>query len=173
VLRWNFSNVVGNTALILLLAAGAWAVLVDQRDKAAARTATESEVTRYRIAFARQKAKALKRFLMVEFGADWCEDCVVLAQHLKNGVSGAYFQKHFEILTVDTGHSDRNLDVAESLGVDMNHGIPAALFFAPDGRRIGATNHGELEPARTYSSDEILQFLREIVEQQRITAPRQ
>jgi thioredoxin 1 len=169
--RLNFRKVIGNAALILLLATAAWAVLVDQKDKAASRPATESEVTRYRIAFARQRAKALHRFLMVEFGADWCEDCVVLARHLREGASGDYFQKYFELLMVDTGHSDRNLDIAASLGVDMSHGIPAALFFAADGRRIGATNQGELEPSRSYSSEAILRFLKEIVEQQRITKP--
>ena len=49
--------------------------------------------------------------------------------------------EHFDVVGVDVGEFDRNVDVARALGIDMNQGIPAAVFFAPAGiqssRRVG------------------------------------
>jgi thiol:disulfide interchange protein len=161
----------GNCALLLLLATAVGAVIADQKDRAAIRPASESRVSQYRIEYAQKKAQALHKILMVEFGADWCEDCVVFERHLSDGPAHDYFQKHFMLLKVDIGQSDRNLDVAESLGLDLNHGIPAVIFYGPDGRQIGATNNGELEPSRNYSAKQILQFLKQVAENGTINKP--
>jgi len=61
--------------------------------------------------------------------------------------------------------------VAAELGVTLSKGIPVAIVFDPDGNVIGTTNEGELEPARHYSSKQILRFVKDIVEQSRITYP--
>jgi hypothetical protein len=46
-----------------------------------------------------------------------------------------------------------------------------AIFFDATGRVIGATSNGELEPARHYTSPQILKFVRDVVEQSRILPP--
>lgn len=142
-----------------------------ERDKAAARPAPEAKVTQYRMDYAMRKAKAQHRYLMIEFGADWCEDCQALARDLQSAPARDFFQNHFELLTIDIGHSDRNFEAADSLGVDLSHGIPAVVLFAPDGTRIGATNHGELEPSRRYRPDQILSFLKTAVERRTVVDP--
>jgi protein disulfide-isomerase len=123
------------------------------------------------IAHALKIAREENKFLMVEFGANWCEDCVALAHNLEQGETRNYFEKHFVVLKVDVGQFNRNLDVAKSLGVDLDKGIPTAVFFAPDGNKVGATNKGELEPSRKYGSKQIYAFLREIAERRVITTP--
>ncbi len=50
-------------------------------------------------------------------------------------------------------------------------GFPVAIFFGPDGQLIGATNEAELEPARRYSSRQILMFLEDIAERSLIASP--
>jgi thiol:disulfide interchange protein len=167
----NIRTIVGNVLAIALLATAVWAFVVDQKDKAATRPATENQITQYRLDFALKKARAQRRFLMVEFGADWCEDCRVLARNLDDESTRDYFQSHFNLLGIDIGHSDRNFKAAEILGLDLSHGIPAAVFFAPDGSRIGATNNGELEPSRNYRPAQILAFLRDVTERRIITTP--
>lgn len=162
------------TANVLAGALFATAVLAFrtiEHDRAASRPAPEAQVTRYRIDYALRKAKARQRFLMIEFGADWCEDCQALARDLHSPAAGDYFQDHFEFLNIDIGHSDRNFEAANALGVDLDHGIPAVVLFAPDGTRIGATNNGELEPARNYSPQQIRAFLQAVVEQRIIIKP--
>lgn len=131
---------------------------------------SEGRVSKEKVDKALAKARSQQKFLMVEFGANWCEDCIVLAQTLEKGETRKYFKTHFEVLRVDVGRFDHNLEIAKSLGVEMN-AIPTAVFFAPDGERVGATNKGELEPARKYGSKQIYEFLKDVAERRLITDP--
>jgi thioredoxin 1 len=117
-------------------------------------------------------ARQRRHFLMVEFGADWCGDCRALAANLDSPELREYFKRHFDLLRVDVGQFDRNVDMAKSVGVDINQGIPTAVFFAPDGKRIGATNQGELASSSLLGPDQIQTFLRAIVEQYCVTKPK-
>jgi thiol-disulfide isomerase/thioredoxin len=123
------------------------------------------------LAAAQARARAARKNVMVIFGANWCGDCIVLHRLLDEPETRAYVHAHFEVVAVDLGRWDRNLDVAEKLGVNLDKGIPAAAFLAPDGSAIGNTNQGELEPSRNYHSDMILRFLREVAEHHKITRP--
>ena len=169
----NFRTTVGNALLLMMLGVALAAAITIQRDRnnRYPRPPSDSEVTRVRLDQALRRAKALNKYLMVEFGGDWCEDCVVLHRNLEADVTRDYFQEHFILLRVEVDHSDRNLDVAKSLDAGVEHGVPAAVFFAPDGSRIGATTRGELEPSRNYDAQQILTFLKAVVERRVITNP--
>ena len=120
---------------------------------------------------ARRQAARERRFLMVTFGANWCLDCWTLHNHLSSEPVASYTRDHFRFVNVDVGKFNRNRDVAESLGVSLTRGIPVAVFFGPGGEIIGTTNNGELEPSRHYSSQQILKFVRDVVERHRVAAP--
>jgi len=120
---------------------------------------------------ARSRAHAAHKLLMVTFGANWCADCRALHRQLHTEPVLGFVAAHYEVVSVDVGDFDRNLALARDLGVDLQMGIPVALFYGTDGRVIGATNHGELEPARTYTSRQILAFLQDIAQDGRISAP--
>ena len=82
-----------------------------------------------------------------------------------------YTDELFDFVFVDVGKLNQNRQAAERLGLDLNRGIPVAVFYAPDGALIGATNEGQLESARYYSSKQILKFVRDVAERSRIAAP--
>jgi len=124
------------------------------------------------IAAGKARAEATGKLLMVTFGANWCPDCLTLHKNLEDPLTRDYAQSMFEIVNVDVGEFDKNADVAKELGVAVN-GIPLAVFFSPDGRPIGDTRRGELEPSRHYTSREILGFLREVAEYRRVVSPDQ
>ena len=123
------------------------------------------------ISEARAQAKVERKFLMVTFGADWCIDCRTLHHHLNSEPVAGYAHDLFRFVFVDVGKFNQNRDVAESLGVSLFRGIPVAIFFDSDGELIGTTNEGQLEAARKYSSKQILKFVRDIAERDRILAP--
>jgi thioredoxin-like negative regulator of GroEL len=108
---------------------------------------------------------------MVTFGANWCMDCRTLYRNLNNEEVADYARDLFLFVNVNVGKFNRNRQLADELGVDLSRGIPVAIFFDPDGRVIGTTNEGQLEPARRYSSKQILRFLRDIAERERVLAP--
>ena len=123
------------------------------------------------VAAARQRAKEEGKFLMVIFGANWCIDCRTLERRLKSSEVAEYTTDRFDFAHVDVGKFNNNLDVASEYGINLQRGIPVALAFAPDGTVIGVTNDGELDPARFYSSQQILRFVRNIAEHSKIIAP--
>ncbi len=119
----------------------------------------------------REKALQDRRFLMVTFGANWCPDCRTLHSRLKSREVADYTEDRFYFVNVNVGEFDQNADIAAELGVTLARGIPVAIFFDIDGRIIGTTNAGQLEPSRRYSSKQILKFMRDVAERSRILAP--
>ncbi|HET8696821.1 MAG TPA: thioredoxin family protein [Gammaproteobacteria bacterium] len=122
------------------------------------------------IAAGKARAAASGKLLMVTFGANWCPDCLTLHKDLEDPVTRDYARHTFEMVNVDVGEPGKNADLARELGLDLN-GIPLAVFFGPDGRPFSDTSGGELEPARHYSSHDILGFLREVAVHRRVVSP--
>ena len=120
---------------------------------------------------AREQARSESKFLMVTFGANWCLDCRTLHHHLTTEPVASYTADLFQFVNIDVGKLNQNRDVAASLGVSLTRGIPVAIIFDRDGSLLGSTNDGELEPARYYTSQQILKFVRDIAERQRVIAP--
>ena len=126
---------------------------------------------RQEVAMARDEALREQKFLMVTFGANWCMDCRTLHRRLKSEDVKKYTEGRFLFVNVDVGKFNQNADLAKELGVTLSRGIPVAIFFDPEGEVIGTTNEGQLEPARRYTSKQILRFVRDIAERSQITTP--
>jgi thiol-disulfide isomerase/thioredoxin len=120
----------------------------------------------------RERAAASGKMLMVAFGANWCPDCLTLHRNLQDTDTHAYLEKHFELVTVDVGDAKKSAAVHRDLGIDVTV-IPLAVFYAPDGALVGDTRAGELKPSRHFSSRDIRDFLREVVDYHRIVSPDQ
>lgn len=121
---------------------------------------------------ARQEARTSGRMLMVIFGGNWCADCRVLHQRLEESPVREYVAQHFVIVGINIGQMDANLNVADQLGVTLKRGVPAAAIFDSRGKPVGFTNQGELEPARQYSAQQVLTFLRNVAEKRLIEKPK-
>jgi thiol:disulfide interchange protein len=119
-----------------------------------------------------QRAAASGKMLMVTFGANWCPDCLTLHDNLHAKETSAYIDKHFEIVQIDVGDANKSAAVQRDLGFSVN-AIPLAVFYSPDGERFGDTLRGELKPSRHFSSRQIRDFLREVVDYHRIVSPDQ
>lgn len=102
---------------------------------------------------ARNEARQNHKFLMVEFGADWCSDCLELARTMREPETQPFLQ-NLNLVKVDVGEFNRNLEIARSLGVDVNQGIPAAVFFPPNG----------IPPSREVGNAQILAYLHRFVQ---------
>jgi thiol-disulfide isomerase/thioredoxin len=127
-----------------------------------------------RAAIEQGKARAVAsgKMLMVTFGANWCPDCLTLYRNLADAETHAYLEKHFELVTIDVGDAQKSAAVQRDLGIDVTV-IPLAVFYWPDGQLVGDTHAGELKPSRHFSSRDIRDFLREVVDYRRIVSPDQ
>ena len=124
------------------------------------------------VADGKARAAATGKMLMVTFGANWCPDCLTLQANLRAADTRAYAEKHFEMVHIDVGDSRKSAAVERDLGIAVNV-IPLAVFYSPAGEFVGDTFAGELKPSRHYTSREIRDFLREVVDYRRIVSPDQ
>lgn len=75
--------------------------------------------------------------VLIVFGANWCPDCLRLdpAIHDRNGKLG---DERFNIIKVDVGRFDKNMDLARSYGNPVSKGIPGAAIVTPQGETLYA-----------------------------------
>jgi len=79
-----------------------------------------------------QDARSARKALLVEFGADWCSDCQELARELQHEPLNTCLHEGVKVFKVDVGEFNRNLDIANELGIDIRNGvIPTAVFLSP------------------------------------------
>ena len=142
--------------VLYLLAAFSAAVL------AAALPYDESADAKAGVQLALVAARSSHVPVLIVFGANWCEDCRALDLALQDGRSAALVAKSFNLVKVDVGNFDRNLDIAAAYGNPIRKGIPAAVVVSGDGKVLYATKAGELADARRMSETGIYEFFKRV-----------
>jgi thioredoxin 1 len=106
-----------------------------------------------------------KRVLVV-FGANWCPDCRALDREFHaGGKTARLVAGRYEIVKVDIGRFDRNLDVAKLYGEPIAKGIPSVVVVTPTNEVVYQTKAGELADARSLGADGIYGFFRDKADQ--------
>jgi Thiol-disulfide isomerase and thioredoxins len=107
-----------------------------------------------------KEAKADNRPVLLDFGADWCPDCVVLGKLFQSGTVKPVVSD-FHVVAVDVGQFDRNVAVAAKYGLDLKRsGIPALVVIGPDGKVRRTTNDGSFANARTMTASQVMGVLK-------------
>lgn len=104
-------------------------------------------------------AKQTHRNVVLDFGADWCPDCVALDHDFQSSAGKPILQKNFVVVAIDVGQFDHNMDLSHTYDDVAKVGIPGVAILGPDGRLLVATSDGSLSNARTLSADQIASFL--------------
>ena len=108
------------------------------------------------------QADSTKTSVIVVFGANWCPDCKVLDIALKSGTSAKLLARDFQIVRVNVGHFDTNLDVAKMYGVPLEKGIPAVAILSPQNKVLYVTKDGELANAQKMGETGICDFFKRV-----------
>lgn len=135
------------------------AVLVSIAAAAASPPYSESADAHAEVAAALATSKADGKPLLIVFGANWCPDCRALDTAMSRGELARFTSSRFNVVKVDVGNFDRNLDVAERFGNPARQGIPAAVVVSPANEVVYATRRGELSSARSLGDAGILKVL--------------
>ncbi|MFC6840540.1 thioredoxin family protein [Xanthomonas theicola] len=78
--------------------------------------------------------KKAHRPTLRSFGANWCGDCRALDVSLHTAKNPALVNAHFEVVKIDVGNFDHNLEPSRADGDPIEKGIPAAVVVGADGR---------------------------------------
>ena len=81
---------------------------------------------------ARARARAGHKLLLIDLGGNWCLDCRILAGTIELPEVGIFVRRHYELVTVDVGRFDKNLNVPARYGITQRlEGVPALLVIDP------------------------------------------
>lgn len=85
-----------------------------------------------KVAAAAARAKAHHKLLLIDLGGNWCPDCRILAGTLELPEVKAFVHAHYEVVTVDVGRFDKNLQIPAHYGITRRlDGVPSVLVVDP------------------------------------------
>lgn len=99
-----------------------------------------------------------KRVLLI-FGANWCYDCHVLNLALRHSQLAPLFQAAYEMVDINVGEFNTNLDLAQKYHVPLEKGIPALAVLSSSGKLLYSQQDGQFQAARSLGPEDLIRFL--------------
>jgi len=107
-------------------------------------------------ALARAETRGVRALLVL--GGNWCHDSRGLAAKFQTPDLAALIAAKYELVWVDVGRRDRNLDVAKRFGVGDLLGTPTVLIVSPAGDLLNADSVHDWRDAASRSEAETLAY---------------
>ncbi|WP_417608475.1 thioredoxin family protein [Parasphingorhabdus sp.] len=101
-----------------------------------------------------------KRVLLV-MGANWCHDSRALAGWLAEPRFAAMLDAKYELVYVDVGYKDRNIDIAQRFGLDAIKGTPTVLVLSSGGALLNRRSAPKWRNAASREEDDIFAYFDE------------
>jgi thiol-disulfide isomerase/thioredoxin len=107
------------------------------------------------------RAKAHHKRLLIDLGGNWCTDCKVFANVLELPEIKAFVARHYEVVVVNVGRFDTNLDIPARYGITSRlEGVPSVLVVDPQtGTLVDAGHVAALADARHMTPQGIADWL--------------
>jgi thioredoxin 1 len=146
---------------------GIWRIVGEKRDLAKLTQPTELNQKIYPTDNAREdvqnavtRAGREHKNVLLVFGADWCYDCHVLDKAFHRPDVAAVLKSNYELVNVDIGEENKNLDIAAQYQVPLNRGVPAIAVLDSTGKLLYSQQSGEWERARALGPEDLIAFLK-------------
>ncbi len=94
-------------------------------------------------------------------GANWCHDSRALAGWLAEPRFAAMLDAKYELVYVDVGYKDRNIDIAQRFGLDAIKGTPTVLVLSSGGALLNRRSAPKWRNAASREEDDIFAYFDE------------
>lgn len=112
------------------------------------------------VAAAFDRARKSHKRVMIDLGGNWCVDCVVLANFLKLPEMQRFMNAHYEMVSVDVGRFDRNLQIPARFGfTERLKGVPMLLIATPGGKLVNDNDVFATADAHTMTPQGLADYL--------------
>jgi thioredoxin-related protein len=142
-------------ALLLALAVPA---IVSAAPNPEARPFGHPDRAQHDVAAALARAAANKHRVILVFGANWCNDSRALAGWFATPRFHDMLAAKFEIVWVDVGQKDKNLDLARRFGLDGIAGTPTVLIVDAGGKPLNLADAPTWRNAASRQGDAIFGY---------------
>lgn len=111
------------------------------------------------IAAALHTATATHKRILIDFGGDWCPDCVALDRYFHDARNLPILKANYVLVHVNVGRFDKNVEVAERYGIPLKKGVPALAVLSSNGKLLYSQSSGQFENMSHMDSSAVTQFL--------------
>jgi thioredoxin-related protein len=118
----------------------------------------------YRIEKAVETASKENKRILLIFGARWCVWCRALHHLLTTNTDVTdVLEKYYEVVSIDVGHKDKNMDINEKYGNPIENGLPVIVVLDEEGNYLTTQETGTLEcedeTVKMHEPSKVLDFL--------------
>lgn len=103
-------------------------------------------------------ARLADKRVIVVMGANWCHDSRGLAGWFAEPRFAAMLQARYELVYVDVGQRDRNIDIARRFGIRAIKGTPTVLVLSSSGDLLNRRSAPKWRNAASRSEDDIFAY---------------
>jgi thioredoxin 1 len=104
------------------------------------------------------EAQATHKYVLLEFGANWCPDCRALAGITELPEVKPWLDATYASVQIDIGRRTKNVDIALRYGLNLE-AIPSVLVLTPDGQPVNQDQVLALGDARSMAPQEVVNLL--------------
>lgn len=98
-----------------------------------------------------------KRVILV-MGGNWCHDSRGLAGWFAEPRFAVMLEAKYELVYVDVGHRDRNIDIAQRFGLKAIKGTPTVLVLSAQGALLNRQSAPKWRDAASRKEDDIFAY---------------
>ena len=94
----------------------------------------------------------------------WCPDCRILEGTLQLPTIKKYMIQHYEIMHVDVGRYDKNMNLISYFKIPKEEGVPRVLVFDTNKNILNMESTKEWTTARDRKQQEIFNYFQALVQ---------
>ena len=111
------------------------------------------------VAKAIKTAKAKHKLVLIDLGGNWCGDCRIFAAMIEQPDLKAFVDKHYEVVTVNVGRYDHNMQIPARYGINKLNGVPTFLVVDTKGKLVNPDALFALTDARHMTPQSLADWL--------------
>lgn len=105
-----------------------------------------------------QKAAESGNNVLLVMGANWCHDSRALSGWFASPRFKRMIADQYELVFVDVGYKDRNIDIARSFGIETIKGTPTVLVVSPEVEHLNPQTAPTWRNAASRSEEEVFDY---------------
>jgi thiol:disulfide interchange protein len=137
----------------------AFALMTGQAESAGRDIYPDPAQAKTDLAAALKTAGETHKRVLLDFGGNWCGDCIVLDMYMHNPQNRPLLDANYVLVHINVGRMDENVDIAKQYKVPLEKGVPAMAVLTEKGRLLYSQENGQFESMRRMEPSDVTQFL--------------
>ena len=100
---------------------------------------------------------------VIIFGGNWCPDCRILEGTLAMPTIKKFIDQHYQIMHIDIGRYDRNMELMNHLNIEAKKGVPRVVILDFEKNIVNSSTSSEWTTARDRKQQEIYNYFQKFV----------